>query len=47
MMKKLKLGDKVIARFLGDRFQCEVIKVVDKNTYHLLQHEVLPYHLLN
>ena len=35
-MKKLKLGDNVIARFLGDRFQCEVIKVVDKDTYHLL-----------
>tara|TARA_R100001244_G_scaffold41272_1_gene37058 strand:- start:166 stop:387 length:222 start_codon:yes stop_codon:yes gene_type:complete len=36
MIKKLKLGDKVIARFLGDKFQCEIIKVVDKDTYHLL-----------
>ena len=35
-MKKLKLGDNVIARFLGEIFKCEVIKVVDKDTYHLL-----------
>ena len=34
-MKKLKLGDIVIARFLGDRFQFEVIEVIDKDTYNL------------
>ena len=34
-MKKLKLGDMVVARFLGESFECEVIKVVDKDTYSL------------
>tara|TARA_R110000824_G_C15090258_1_gene665277 strand:- start:488 stop:691 length:204 start_codon:yes stop_codon:yes gene_type:complete len=34
-MKKLKLGDNVIARFLGERFECKVIEVIDKNTYKL------------
>ena len=34
-MKKLKLGKIVIARFLGESFECEVIEVIDKDTYHL------------
>ena len=32
-MKKLKLGDKVIVRFLGLPYNSVVIKVVDKDTY--------------
>ena len=34
-MKKLKLGSNVIARFLGESFVCEVIEVIDKDTYNL------------
>ena len=34
-MKKLKIGDKVIARFLGEPHKCEVIEIVDKETYRL------------
>jgi hypothetical protein len=34
-MKKLKLGSNVIARFLGESFECEVIEVIDKDTYNL------------
>jgi len=34
-MKKLKLGDMVIARFLGESFESEVIEVIDKDTYNL------------
>ena len=34
-MKKLKIGDQVIARFLGESRKCKVIKVIDKDTYKL------------
>jgi hypothetical protein len=34
-MKKLKLGNIVTARFLGESFECEVIEVIDKDTYNL------------
>jgi len=34
-MKKLKLGDNVIARFLGETFECKVVKVIGKDTYNL------------
>ena len=34
-MKKLKLGNIVTARFLGESFECEVIKVIDNDTYDL------------
>lgn len=34
-MKKLKIGDRVIARFLGEPQVCEVIEVIDKETYKL------------
>jgi ribosomal 50S subunit-recycling heat shock protein len=34
-MKQLKLGDTVNIRFLGDKFESKVIKVINKNTYKL------------
>ena len=34
-MKKLKLGDKVTAVFLGTSYACEVIEVSDKHRYKL------------
>jgi len=34
-MKKLKLGDKVIAKFLGSPHNCTVIEIIDKETYKL------------
>tara|TARA_R110001592_G_scaffold219428_2_gene473572 strand:- start:1351 stop:1674 length:324 start_codon:yes stop_codon:yes gene_type:complete len=35
--KKLKIGDIVKAYFLGSSCRCEVIQVIDKNSYKLKQ----------
>ena len=35
--KKLKVGDIVRAFFLGSPYECEVIKIVEKNSYKLRQ----------
>ena len=35
--KKLKVGDIVRAYFLGSPYECEVIKIVEKNSYKLRQ----------
>lgn len=35
MAKKLKIGDKVLAFFLGSPIDCEVIMIVEKDKYKL------------
>ena len=44
-VKKLKLGNIVSAVFLGEKYKCEVIKVIDKDTYRLKTNQgtILPH----
>ena len=43
-MKKLKLGDMVVAVFLGTSYECKVIEIIDKHKYKLqkLDGTILP-----